>query len=274
MIRRLANVSAGLFGLLTIGLSAPPISTTSSIGFTANPVTVGDVVTVTASITPTITDTGVLRLDQYFVAGLPAPCATPGGSFTTVASVATVPFSSVDQLANTSSPGSFGYRAHFVPQGGSAFHESQSACVDLVVNPTLCTGLQISAINAFGTNLASPPLFSGGFKIIVTNCGPNTARGVTAQGGTSAWTTATVLPPSTGSVGLRKATGGGNQILLWTLGDMAPGQVAELQINLTGPIKPNTPNGTVLTINGAWSATSGGAKSNYTDQITITVVNP
>jgi len=54
---------------------------------------------------------------------------------------------------------------------------------------------------------------------------------------------------------------------------MNPGQIAELQVNVTGPIKASTPNGTVLTINGAWSASSKEEKSAYSSQITITVVN-
>ena len=252
----------------------PPISTTSSVTFSQNPVQQGSPVTVSASVSPTVTDTGDLRLEQYFVAGLPASCATPGGSYSQVASTSVVPISTVGISGDTSAVGSFGFRTHFVPAGGSAFHESKSPCTDLVVLPSVgCTGFLIAATQSAGTNLpVAGQKWTGAFTITVSNCTELVVPTVTAQGGTSAWTAMDSYWSDEGSAGIRKSTGGGNKVLLWTIGDMAAQEVGNLIVNLEGQIKAGTASGTVLNINGGWSASShGGFAAGYTNPLLITV---
>ena len=96
-----------------------------------------------------------------------------------------------------------------------------------------------------------------------------------AQGGTSAWTHVVSNLADLGSVGVRKATGGGNKVLLWTIPSMAPSQIGNLVVNLSGLVKAGTPSGTMLNIDGAWSAgaTDGGIglTAGYTLPIIIQV---
>jgi hypothetical protein len=44
------------------------------------------------------------------------------------------------------------------------------------------------------------------------------------------------------------------------------GNTATIAVSETGFIKPGTPSGTVFTLNGPWSALSGGVKTNYKDR--------
>jgi hypothetical protein len=81
------------------------------------------------------------------------------------------------------------------------------------------------------------------------------------------------LPSADTSV-TTSAKGGGNVIIKWNIGNMAPNTTATLNVSLSGLIKAGTPVGTVLGLNGNWSATSGGVKTEYTDKITITTVAP
>jgi hypothetical protein len=136
-----------------------------------------------------------------------------------------------------------------------------------------CTGLQIAATAAAGTNVPLPgSTWTGGFEITVTNCGPDPALGVTAQGGSSGWTTVTAISPDTGLAGVKTTKGKtSTQIIQWAIGDMAPGATASIVVSESGFIKPNTPSGTVFFLNGPWSALTGGVKTDYTGRITITV---
>lgn len=257
-------------------LSATPASTTSTISFSGNPVAVGDDVTVTANVT--VATAGTMKLEQL-VDGttlLPTSCGTPGATYLEMISVGLPATASAK--AYTSIGGSFGYRAHYVPGGGGggSFHESMSPCTNLVVSqPAGCTGgLLIAAMQSSGTDLpVAGTTWTGSFTIRVSNCSLNIAPGVKSQGGTSAWTTVQSMSADVNtSVGVRKATGGGNQVLLWTIGDMAAQQVDNLVVNLSGKIKAGTASGTVLNINGGWSASATAIPTtSYTDPLTITV---
>jgi hypothetical protein len=181
----------------------------------------------------------------------------------------------------TLAPGAYGYSTHFIPNNGAggSFGESQTPCVDLVVNSGICTGgFLIAATQGSGTDMpAAGTTWTGSFVITVSNCSADALTGSSAQGGTSAWTTVLSDFADAGSVGVRKQTGGGNQILSWTIGAMAPGQISNMTVNLSGKIKAGTASGTQLNINGGWSAqatdsvTSTKVSSGYTDPIIITV---
>lgn len=261
--------------MIPAALCATPASTTSTISFSANPVAVGDDVTVTANVT--VATAGTMMLEQL-VDGttlLPTSCGTPGATYLNMTTVG-LP-STASGKAYTAVAGSFGYRAHYVPGGGGGglFHESMSPCTNLVVSQsTGCAGgLLIAALQSSGTDLpVAGTTWTGSFTIRISNCSPNVAPAVKSQGGTSAWTTVQSTSADLNTtVGVRKATGGGNQVLLWTIGDMAPQQVDNLVVNLSGKVKAGTPSGTVLNINGGWSVSSTGITSSYTDPLTITV---
>ena len=277
-------------------LANPPISTTVTVNLNPNPVTVSTLVTVTGNITAAdssaVTGGNLYLVAVRDLAGNSFGCSLVGtispidGStiaYTGPGSVADVtPAAGVQSVTYQFTPtsaGTYGFGVHYVPSGGSGYHEAAFSCTDLVVTAGACTGgFQIAATQASGTNTPAAGLtWSGSFVITVSNCGTDILSGVTAQGGTSAWTSTVSYSSPDGPVGLRKATGGGNQILLWNIGTMQPGQVANLTVNLTGKIKAGTPVGTVLNINGGWSAAATDTVSllkltaGYTDPIIITV---
>jgi hypothetical protein len=268
-------------------VAGPPtrISTTSTITFTSNPANVGDSITVSATVaaadSSTITSgTLVLRAVQDG-SGNPLSCSTLGttGNYVNVASG--TPPGAVTAPAYTALPGSYGYGAHFIPNNGDTgnYHESQAPCVDLVVGSGICTGgFQIGATQGSGTDMpAAGFTWVGSFIITLSNCSADPLSGVAAQGGTSAWTTVGSMLMDMGSVSVRKLTGGGNQILVWSTPSMAPGQIGNLTVNLSGKIKAGTPSGTELNINGGWSAfatdtvTLSKLTAGYTNPVIITV---
>lgn len=179
---------------------------------------------------------------------------------------------------DTSTVGSFGYAAQYVPSGGSGYDQSQSGCVDLVVQAIeACTpaGLSIAIDEADGATPAYPgTTYNGGFRVTVKNCGPGSVPGVTAQGGTSGWTnfegaTATTGPDSWVIRNQNKR----NEVLLWTIGDMPENSEEHLDVDLTGAIKSNTAPGTILYLSGPWSAKDGyGIKTDYTGRVWIEVM--
>lgn len=269
----LAFTAPGLF-------ASPPASTTSSVAFSKNPANVGDPVNVTASVasgTTVVGGTIVLRSWQDG-SGNPVSCAVSTGTWVTIASGDP---SSISGAAYTALPGSYGYSAHYVPdQAHGDFHESKSPCMDLVVGGTgICSGgFVIAATQGSGTDLPTAgTTWTGSFIITVSNCSPDALSGASAQGGSSAWTNVLSYMDDIGSTGVRKQTGGGNQILLWTIGSMTPGKVGNLTVNLSGKIKAGTSSGTQLNINGGWSAhatdtvTNSSVSSGYTSPIIISV---
>jgi hypothetical protein len=181
----------------------------------------------------------------------------------------------VDTTADTSVAGLFGYRAHYVPAGGTGLAQSQSGCFNLEVTAGLCpsSGFTIVATASAGNNDAIPgQTWTGGFEITIANCTGAVVPGVTAQGGSSGWTTATSVTADTGLYGIKTTKGKTTtQIIQWNIGDMAPGAVAKIDVSESGFIKAGTPSGTVFYLNGPWSALSGGVKTEYTERITITV---
>ena len=284
MRRVSSSMVACAFGLaLATGSAfAAPTPTVTTLNFSLNPVGVGGASDITATVTPVPTTGGHLSIEALVdgVTHAPLPCGvtvSPSDGVTPTeyinAAGPNLTVGSITLHVVTAVVGSFGYRGHFAP-AGSGLGQSQSPCANLNVVGPVCQGLHISAINTSGGNPVAGTVFSGSFRIEVTNCGPNVALGVTAQGGTSAWTTISGILPSADTSVTTSGKGGGNVIIKWKIGDMPPGATATLNVNLSGLIKAGTPVGSILGLNGNWSATSAGAKTDYTDKITITTVAP
>lgn len=316
-VRRLAPMaSLARVGCLAVGLTvvalpilsvatpanatAGPTPTTTSIGYSANPVAYPDSVDITVSTVVTgLTDppTGGSEVVQECIDGSSSnvpgtgfgdPSASCGGTTPTAtwtnvdtgapASIVDTFDTGTDATVNAASlPQTIGFRGHYVPSGGSGYHESASDGVDLVVNPTPCTGgVTIAADLANG--LGDPPAgYSGSWQFTMKVHACQDENNVTAQGGANGWAPVTGSSADTGFVAVRKTTNK-NTILLWTIGNMIAGQDATLTVTVTGTIKAGTPSGTVLGLSGAWSSTFTDpttglqAQSGYSGQVTIQVL--
>ena len=249
------------------------LTTTSSVVFSKNPASLGDVVTVTAIVSPTATSPGILMLERYYVNGLPASCSVRNGSFSLVNDVMGAPISSVSAAGSTSAVGKFGYRASFTPTGGSG--KSVSPCADLIVNPpgAATAELQIAVLRSSGTNMpVAGEVWSGSFTIVVANSGSTAARGVAAQGEASPWTSLVSYYTHEDNAAITKFSRNGSKALLWDLGDVAAQEFGHLEVNVSGLIPAGTPSGTVLNINRGWSVRSkDGSGAGYASPLLITV---
>jgi hypothetical protein len=268
--------------------AGPPTATTTTLTFSKNPADMGDAVTVTGTVTAVGGPVeGKIRIKQYLVNNIAVSCgawtAAPAGERTDpivseldpVNSGANTGLFSTSIAADTSVAGSYGFSAQYVPsQAGGAFHQSQSGCVDLIVqeaNTCAPSGLSIAITESSGSSLALPgTTYTGGFKVTVQNCGPGAAPWVTAQGGTSGWSQYTGMVADTGTPLIRKQNKQ-TEVILWSIGNMAENTRANLQVNLTGAIKSKAQPGDVLFLSGPWSATSAGVKTDYTGRVFITV---
>jgi hypothetical protein len=277
--RRSLAVFVALIGAsAAVTFARAPIPSTTVLTINPNPVVVGDPSpTMVATVTPdsgSVTE-GKLRIQKMVddVTLLPVACGTPASHGVVFDEEDPTDGTLTNTSADTSVIGSFGYFAQYVPSGGTGIHESQSGCFNLDVVPPACSGLQIAATAAAGTNTPVPgATWNGGFEITITNCGLDPLPGVTAQGGSSGWTTVTGINPDTGLAGV-KATKGktSTQVIQWNVGTMAAGAKAKIVVSESGFIKAGTPSGTVFFLNGPWSAQTGGVKTDYTGRITITV---
>lgn len=176
--------------------------------------------------------------------------------------------------ADTTVVGSFAYHANYLGKG-DGFGNSTSPCLDLVVNNGECpaSGLTIVATLAGGPGCPASGTNTWTYRITVTNCGGVDISNVTAQGGSNGWTTnAPGLSPDKGTAGIRKINKL-NSTILWLIGAMPAGSVANLDVTLTGTIKSGsgTPNGTLFFLNGPWSAINGDTtlKTDYTGRVTL-----
>jgi hypothetical protein len=207
-------------------------------------------------------------VDSY---GNPTSCTAPAGYLSGTPIDVDANGSATFSL-DTTVPGTFGYRIHYVP-GQAPYKTSFSPCADLTVTP-LCSGVQISADLASGDG--NPPAGTTQtwqVEIKVHAC--EDATGLKVQGGTNGWATNSVGTPSTGVVTVR--LNNKNQVITWNMESLAAGEDATLTLTVTGTIKPNTPSGTILRLLGPWSvtySTDGGLtyqKSDYTGAVTVTV---
>jgi hypothetical protein len=203
--------------------------------------------------------------------GKPTSCTAPAGYLSGTPIDVDASGSATFSL-DTTVPGTFGYRIHYVPSG-APYKTSKSLCADLTVTP-LCSGVQISAYLAEGDG--NPPAGTTQtwtVKIKVYAC--EDATGLKVQGGTNGWATNLVGAPSTGEFNVRYNNK--NQVITWNMDSLGKDQDATLPLMVTGTIKPNTPSGTILRLLGPWSvtySTDGGLtyqKSDYTGAVTVTV---
>lgn len=182
---------------------------------------------------------------------------------------------SIDTTADTSAFGKFSYGAQYVPEG-SGYAQSQSGCVDLEVTETCdVSGLSIAIAEASGSTPPYPnTTYVGGFVGEVQNCGTEDQSGVTAQGGSSGWTTFTGYDAETGTHAEIRKQQKNTVVTLWTFDEnLIVGASKHLKVNVTGNIKANTPIDTVLYLSGPWTAKNGdGIKTPPTERVSITVV--
>ena len=170
------------------------------------------------------------------------------------------------------------FQASYSGVPGQIAKSESSPCIDLTVTLAPCVGtVNIAASFVDGEGYPLPNgTYTWHLNLKVTACVD--ATNVSAQGGLNAWATTTLGDPDTGSTAIRKTTGNGkNQVIIWTIGNMAAGSDANLPITVTGTVKKGTACGTVLGLLGSWSAlfsTNGGfniQKSDYTGTSNVNV---
>jgi len=302
--KHVLNAKSGLVFLMILStpvLAAQPVSTSTSIDFINhtsadrdNPVWVNDAVDVVGSVVAgaTMPIGGKLRIKQYQVDNIHVSCeayaaATTGKSESIIEELDPInsdPNSGVNSvtayLVDTSMAGSFSYALQYVPAGGSGYAQSQSGCINLVVeeHELVCTpaGFSIAITESTGSSSATPgSLYTGGFDVTVKNCTSDTIVNVSAQGGTSGWTDYTGYNAPLGTTVEIRNQNKRNEVLKWTLGDLLPNESKTLSVFLSGNIKSNATAGTILFLSGAWSALSGdNVKTPYTGRVTIEVTEP
>jgi len=225
-------------------------------------------------------------LYQTKTQGLPGSCALQNGNAEVQPPLSATPDANglvtfdLNQAGLTSILGTFGFVAKFTDPGN--YGSSSSACLDLTTTlgdggPELCPAGQNATISATFVNSPGFPLpgsYTWNLLISVHACKDLTK--VSAQGGKNAWTGAAFGSPSKGSINVRKATGGNNEVSIWTIGSLATGDTVNVPVSVSGTIKPKTACGTVLGLLGSWSVLStsaefGSQKSDYSGTSTVTV---
>ena len=216
----------------------------------------------------------------------PVSCAAQGNSFLDVAGASGTPDAQgqvtidLQALALTAVPGTYGFQANYSGVPGQDAKSDSGPCLDLTVTnaPTPCIGtVNIAANFVDGEGyLLVGGTYTWHLNLKVTACVDVT--NVSAQGGLNAWATSTLGDPDLGSTAIRKTTGNGkNQVIIWTIGNMASGTEANLPVTVTGTVKKGTACGTVLGLLGSWSSlfsTNGGftiQKTDYTGTSTVNV---
>jgi hypothetical protein len=309
MTRKIAVLVFVMLLLVCLPAWATKTDTTASIAFSKNPASPGDTVTVTGKIVETVSQLPVVGvgaiqihevvvpqydpLDGTTITGyLGVPCGTPGATDLNLTAGGVqgggiTPDingqASIDFVVPTDQTNNIGFFVNFPPVGGYAGHSS--ACVDLQIVAPACDPAHAVSIGESivvgNGDIAAGTSASWTLAIHVHSC--LAAKAVYAQGGTSAWTTATIpglyngLPnPATGtdSLSAKGNTKGGNsnQVLRWTIGDTAAGDDQYLYVTLSGKVSKTC--GTQQSLNGPWSVvyTIDGVsyKSAYTGQSEIT----
>lgn len=274
--------------------------TNAQVGVSPNPVTEGTSATITGTLTytgaqgsgsstghtlfPTNGDpvSGVtLNIEELQLADAGVACGTSSAIWVQIATGTTDALGKVSTNFDTTGLGgsTICFRTQNPAAGGAhGIDANQSPGVDLVIlsQPACVPGATIAATLASGDGTPAPgnPAGPWTFRITVTACGDLT--NVTAQGGANAWAPYTGALPDTGEVDIRKQTKK-NTILLWTIGNMSDGQVANLDVGVNGPIPYDAPDCQVRYLSGPWSATfsaDGGAtfeKSAYSGRVSVSV---
>ena len=273
----------------TVMFAAPPPSTVTTLSFVPSASVpqfsaASAVVTVTSGGLPVTS--GTVKLFQAKTQGLPGSCETQNGNAAVQPPLSGTPDANgqvtfdLYQAGLTGTLGTFGYIAKFSSPGN--YGASSSACLDLITTPGdggggYCPAGQNATISVtFATSPGFPLPGDYTWNLLIRIHACKDLTNVSAQGGTNAWTGATYGTPTEGSVALRKATGGKNQVSIWTVGSLATGESVDLPVAVTGTIKPKTACGAVLGLLGSWSALStstefGSEKSDYSGTSTVTV---
>lgn len=169
--------------------------------------------------------------------------------------------------------------------GGNLLRESESPCIDLVIDsvPTgagsLSPGATVAVTRSEGDGTPPPAPHSGSsgpwsFRVTVKALGP--ISDVTVRGGANGWAGVSGKKADAGTVKMRKAFNN-DPILLWSLGDMARGQVANLDVMVSGRIPVSAYDCELRLLSGAWSAfynrpmETARTRSNYGGRVSITV---
>lgn len=301
--------SRGAVALLLLLTSGPALAhknnTSSAIGFSADPVTEGTPVTITATVTflgtagpGNATNHGVIpangtavvgdtvKIQELQVSGVGVACGTAGAAFVDIDSGATNGSGQFSTNFDTTGLGgsTICFRALHPDSGGSHGNDqSASPGVDLVINPLpACTpGVNVGATLAVGDGTPNPG-DSGPwtFAISVENCTGVNLTGVKVQGGTSGWTNYLGFLVPDGNVTLKnmpKKT----QVLTWIV-DIADGATKTIQVTVGGTVPCSASDGQVRYVSGPWSAVfddgSGPQKSAYSGRVSLTVdgstINP
>ncbi|HUQ94364.1 MAG TPA: hypothetical protein VM120_21970 [Bryobacteraceae bacterium] len=242
--------------------------------------------TITVSSSNLPVTTGTVKLFQTKTSGVPGSCATQNGHAQVQPPLEGTPDVNgqitFDLYAAglTGVVGTFGFIAEFSDPG--TFSSSSSACLNLVVttgasgDPLCATGQNATISATFVTSPGFPLAGAHTWNLLISVHACKDLTNVSAQGGKNAWTGATFGAPSKGSLAQRKATGGNNEVTIWTIGSLTTGTTVVLPVTVTGAIKSNTACGTVLGLLGSWSALStstelGSQKSEYSGTSTVTV---
>jgi len=291
---RVSTVIAALsviavFGALTA--LAHQIGTSATISFSANPATDGDAVDITGTVTQSGSQhtgvgvgnpvtSGTIQIQELMLGGVGVPVGTPGAVWTTIDSGSPDINGQFGTSFDTTGLGgnTIGFRAHYPASGGGhGFAQVSSPGTDLVINSS-CEGVVTIASDLASGNGTPPPGYTGDweFRIKVKAC--EDVTNVSAQGGTSGWTSFVSATPDIGSTEIRKQNKK-TSVLLWTIGDMSAGDEATLLVKVSGTVKPGALDGTELFLSGAWSAKYTDSdsivqKSDYTGRVSVVVTNP
>jgi len=284
-----ARVAAMLLGTAAMAWASDHPGTTTTLSFSPSAsvnqfAPASAVISVTSGGQPVIS--GEVKLFQTKTAGLPGSCAAQNGNAEVQPPLTGTPDANgqvtfdLNAAGLTATVGTFGFIAKFTDPGN--YDASASACLDLTITvgdgvDEICPVGQNATISAtFVTSPGFPLPGSYAWNLVISVHACKALTNVSAQGGKNAWTGAAFGAPSAGTVALRKATGGSNEVSIWTIGSMDAGQTATLPVTVTGTIKPKTACGTVLGLLGSWSALStsaefGAQKSVYSGTSTVTV---
>jgi hypothetical protein len=139
--------------------------------------------------------------------------------------------------------------------------------------PPACEGVQLRMTRLTGPDPVTAGQ-SGAWTVELEASACQAVTNASAQGGTVAWARTTASPPSVGSIALRQVNKN-NEVLLWTIGTMAAGEVARATLTVNGAIDRKAVCGSLVSIASDWSATAnagaGALKSGAAGPVTVGV---
>jgi hypothetical protein len=256
---------------------AVPTTPTLTVSLSDSSVCAGVQVTITGNINPVIT-CGAFSIQESTDGGVTyftIYSATPDAS----GNIST-PFDTTGLAGQT-----IYFRSHFDPGGGTnhctggTYSGANSAGLPLTINDCpSCTGVTIGADLASGDGTPAPGAHEcWTFRITVKAC--DDVTNVSAQGGTSGWTTlatGTPLFTDTGNVSHKKAGRSSTEIITWQIGNMSANQTVTLDVQVCGDIKKSAVCDSIQYLSGPWSVTYNDEngithKSDYSGRVTVTV---